>query len=388
MRRIYLDHAATTPTHPEVVKAMLPYFTDAFGNPSSIYSYGLEAKGAIEEARTKVAELIGARSEEIIFTSGGTEADNFALKGVAYANEHKGNHIITTPIEHHAVMEACKFLERRGFRITYLSVDEYGLVDPQDVKKAITDKTILISVMHASNEVGTIEPISEIGKIAKEAGVYFHTDAVQAVGHIPVNVDELKVDLLSISAHKLYGPKGAGALYIRKGTRSVSLIHGGEQEKRRRAGTENVPAIVGLGKAVELAGQTMNREVERLSYLRDKLIEGLVERIDNIRLNGHPRKRLPNNVNISIDFVEGESMLLNLDLEGICASTGSACSSSSLEPSHVLLALGLPTEQAHGSLRFTFGRENTEADVERVLEVLPGIVAGLRTMSPLLKSDK
>jgi len=388
MRRIYLDHAATTPTHPEVVKAMLPYFTDAFGNPSSIYSYGLEAKGAIEEARTKVAELIGARSEEIIFTSGGTEADNFALKGVAYANEHKGNHIITTPIEHHAVMEACKFLERRGFRITYLSVDEYGLVDPQDVKKAITDKTILISVMHASNEIGTIEPISEIGKIAKEAGVYFHTDAVQAVGHIPVNVDELKVDLLSISAHKLYGPKGAGALYIRKGTRSVSLIHGGEQEKRRRAGTENVPAIVGLGKAVELAGQTMNREVERLSYLRDKLIEGLVERIDNIRLNGHPRKRLPNNVNISIDFVEGESMLLNLDLEGICASTGSACSSSSLEPSHVLLALGLPAEQAHGSLRFTLGRENTEADVERVLEVLPGIVAGLRTMSPLLKSDK
>ena len=388
MRRIYLDHAATTPTHPEVVKAMLPYFTDAFGNPSSIYSYGLEAKGAIEEARTKVAELIGARSEEIIFTSGGTEADNFALKGVAYANEHKGNHIITTPIEHHAVMEACKFLERRGFRITYLSVDEYGLVDPQDVKKAITDKTILISVMHASNEIGTIEPISEIGKIAKEAGVNFHTDAVQAVGHIPVNVDELKVDLLSISAHKLYGPKGAGALYIRKGTRSVSLIHGGEQEKRRRAGTENVPAIVGLGKAVELAGQTMNREVERLSYLRDKLIEGLVERIDNIRLNGHPRKRLPNNVNISIDFVEGESMLLNLDLEGICASTGSACSSSSLEPSHVLLALGLPAEQAHGSLRFTLGRENTEADVERVLEVLPGIVAGLRTMSPLLKSDK
>ena len=242
--------------------------------------------------------------------------------------------------------------------------------------------------MHASNEIGTIEPISEIGKIAKEAGVYFHTDAVQAVGHIPVDVDELKVDLLSISAHKLYGPKGAGALYIRKGTRSVSLIHGGEQEKRRRAGTENVPAIVGLGKAVELAGQTMNREVERLSYLRDKLIEGLVERIDNIRLNGHPRKRLPNNVNISIDFVEGESMLLNLDLEGICASTGSACSSSSLEPSHVLLALGLPAEQAHGSLRFTLGRESTEADVERVLEVLPGIVVGLRTMSPLLKSDK
>ena len=388
MRKIYLDHAATTPTHPEVVKAMLPYLTDAFGNPSSIHSYGQEAKGAIEEARTKVAELIGARSEEIIFTSGGTEADNFALKGVAYANEHKGNHIITTPIEHHAVMEACKFLERRGFRITYLPVDEHGLVDPQNVKKAITDKTILISVIHASNEVGTIEPISEIGKMAKEAEIYFHTDAVQTVGHIPVNVDELKVDLLSISAHKLYGPKGVGALYVRKGTRLVPLIQGGGQENRRRAGTENVPAIVGLGKAIELAGQTMNRETEWLSYLRDKLIEGLVERIDNIRLNGHPWKRLPNNVNVSVDFVEGESILLNLDLEGICASTGSACSSSSLEPSHVLLALGLSPEQAHGSLRFTFGRENTEEDMERVLEVLPGIVARLRAMSPLLKTQK
>lgn len=388
MRRIYLDHAATTPAHPEVVKAMLPYLTDAFGNPSSIHSYGQEAKGAIEEARTKVAELIGARSEEIIFTSGGTEADNFALKGVAYANEHKGNHIITTPIEHHAVMEACKFLERRGFRITYLPADEHGLVDPQDVKKAITDKTILISVMHASNEVGTIEPISEIGKMAKEAEIYFHTDAVQAVGHIPVNVDELKVDLLSISAHKLYGPKGVGALYVRKGTRLVPLMQGGGQENRRRAGTENVPAIVGLGKAIELAGQEMDKEIERLTWLRDKLIKGLLERIDNIRLNGHPRKRLPNNVNVSVDFVEGESILLNLDLEGICASTGSACTSSSLEPSHVLLALGLSPEQAHGSLRFTFGRENTEEDMERVLEVLPEIVARLRAMSPLLKTQK
>jgi cysteine desulfurase len=388
MRRVYLDHAATTPTHPEVVKAMLPYFTDAFGNPSSIYSCGQEARGAVEEARTKVAELIGARSEEIIFTSGGTEADNFALKGIAYANEHKGNHIITTSIEHHAVMEACKFLERRGFGITYLPVDEYGLVAPQDVKKAITDKTILISVMHASNEVGTMEPISEIVKIAKEAGIYFHTDAVQTVGHIPVHVDELRVDLLSISAHKLCGPKGVGALYVRKGIKLVSLMHGGEQEKRRRAGTENVPAIVGLGKAIELAGQTMDKEAERLSYLRDKLIKGLVDRIDHIRLNGHPKKRLPNNVNVSIDFVEGESMLLNLDLEAICASTGSACSSSSLEPSHVLIALGLPPEQAHGSLRFTLGRENTEEDVERVLEVLPRIVAKLRAMSPLLKTQK
>jgi len=388
MRRIYLDYAATTPTRPEVVKAMLPYFADAFGNPSSIYSYGQEAKRAVEEARTKVAELIGARSEEIVFTSGGTEADNYALKGVAYANEHKGNHIITTAIEHHAVLAVCKFLERRGFRITYLPVDKYGLVAPDDVKKAITDKTILISVIHANNEVGTIEPVAEIGKIAREAGVYFHSDAVQTVGHIPVNVDELKVDLFSISGHKFYGPKGVGALYVRKGTRLVPLMHGGEQEKRRRAGTENVLAIVGLGKAVELAGREVAKEAERLAYLRDKLIKGLGEKIDHIRLNGHPTRRLPNNVNVSVDFVEGESMLLNLDLEGICASTGSACSSSSLEPSHVLLALGLSPEQAHGSLRFTLGRENTEADVERVLEVLPVIVARLRAMSPLLKTQK
>jgi len=386
MRRIYLDHAATTPTRPEVVKVMLPFFADAFGNPSSIYSYGQEAKGAIEEARTEVAELIGARNEEIIFTGGGTEANNFALKGVAYADEHKGNHIITTSIEHHAVLEVGKFLERRGLRITYLPMDKYGLVDPDDVRKAITDKTILISVMHANNEVGTIEPVEEIGEIAKEAGIYFHSDAVQTVGHIPVNVDKLKVDLLSISAHKLYGPKGVGALYVRKGTKLVSLMHGGEQEKRRRAGTENVPAIVGLGKAVELAGQEIDREIERLAGLRDKLIKGLGEKIDHIHLNGHPTRRLPNNVNVSVDFVEGESILLNLDLEGICASTGSACSSASLEPSHVLLALGLSPEQAHGSLRFTLGRENSEADVERVLEVLPGIVAKLRAMSPLLRT--
>jgi cysteine desulfurase len=388
MRRIYLDYAATTPTHPEVVKAMLPYLTNVFGNPSTIYSYGQEARGAVEEARTKVAELIGARGEEITFTSGGTEADNFALKGIAYASEHKGDHIITTSIEHHAVVESCKFLERRGFKVTYLPVDGYGLVAPQDIKKAITNKTILISVIHANNEVGTIEPIGEIGKIAKEAGICFHTDAVQTVGHIPVNVDALGVDLLSISAHKVYGPKGVGALYIKKGTRLVPLMHGGEQEKRHRAGTENVPAIVGLGKAVELAGQEMDKETEWLTCLRDKLIKGLLERIDHIRLNGHPLKRLPNNVNVSVDFVEGESMLLNLDLEGICASTGSACSSSSLEPSHTLLALGLSPEQAHGSLRFTLGRENTEGDIECVLEVLPRVVAKLRTMSPLLSSHK
>jgi len=388
MRRIYLDHAATTPTRPEVVKAMLPFFSDAFGNPSSIYFYGQEAKGAVEEVRTRVAELIGARSEEIIFTSGGTEADNYALKGAAYANERKGNHIITTSIEHNAVLEVCKFLEGRGFKITRLPVDEHGLVDPDDVKRAITDKTIIISVMHANNEVGTIEPVEEIGKIAREAGVCFHSDAVQTVGHIPVSVDELKVDLLAISAHKFYGPKGVGALYVRKGTNLVPLMHGGGQEKRRRAGTENIPAIVGLGKAVELAGQEMGKEAERQAYLRDKLIKGLLEKIDHARLNGHPTRRLPNNVNVIVDFVEGESLLLSLDSEGICASTGSACSSASPEPSHVLLALGLPAEQAHGSLRFTLGRENTDSDVERVLEVLPGIVARLRAMSPLLKTQK
>ena len=385
MKRIYLDYAATTPTRSEVVKAMLPYFTDAFGNPSGIYSYGQEAKGIIEEARVKVADLIGAQDGEIVFMSGGTEADNFALTGVAYANENKGNHIITTSIEHHAVMETCKFLEKRGLEVTCLPVDKYGLVTPDDVKSAITDKTILISVIHANNEMGAIEPIAEISKVAKEAGVYFHTDAVQTVGHIPVNVNELGVDLLSMSAHKLYGPKGIGALYIRKGTRLFSLIHGGEQERRRRAGTENVAGIVGFGMAVELAQKEMSEEVERLTYLRDKLIKGLLERISHTRLNGHPQERLPNNINISDDFVEGESMLLNLDLEGICASTGSACSSSSLEPSHVLLAMGTPPEQAHGSLRLTLGKWTTQDDIERVLDVLPPVVAKLRAMSPLFR---
>jgi cysteine desulfurase len=387
MRRIYLDYAATTPTHPEVVKAMLPYFTEAFGNPSSIYSCGQQAKGAIEESRTKIADLIGARDEEIVFTSGGTEADNFAIKGVASSRDTRGNHIITSPIEHHAVIETCKFLGRRGFSITHLPVDEYGLVDPDDIKKAITDKTILISVMHANNEIGTIEPIAEIGKIAREAGIYFHTDAVQTVGHIPVNVDELGVDLLSISAHKLYGPKGVGALYIRKGTKLVSLVHGGEQERGRRAGTYNAPGIIGFGRAVELAQQEMNQEAERLTPLRDKLINGLLERIDHTRLNGHPQKRLPNNVNISVDFVEGESMCLGLDLAGICASTGSACASSTLEPSHVLLVTGLSPERAYGSLRFTLGKWTTEEEIDQVLEVLPPLVAKLRAMSPLLKSN-
>ncbi|MFC1934011.1 cysteine desulfurase NifS [Chloroflexota bacterium] len=388
MKRIYLDYAATTPTHPEVVKAMLPYFSEAFGNPSSIYSYGQEAKAAVEEARVKLANLIGAQDEDIVFTSGGTEADNFAVKGVAFANEPKGNHIITTSIEHHAVLETCEFLEKRDFEITYLPVDADGLVDPEDVREAITDKTILISVIHANNEVGTIQPIAEVGKIAREAGIYLHTDAVQTVGHIPVDVNELGVDLLSLSAHKLYGPKGVGALYVRRGTRLTSFIHGGEQERGRRASTENVPGIVGLSKAVELAQQEINQEAQRLTYLRDQLIKELPERIDHIRLNGHPLRRLPNNVNVSIDFVEGESMVLNLDLEGICASTGSACSSSSLEPSHVLLSMGLPPEQAHCSLRLTLGKWTSEEDINRVLEVLPRVVARLRAISPLLKSHK
>jgi cysteine desulfurase len=386
MARIYLDYAATTPTHPDVLQEMLPYFYEVFGNPSTIYSCGQEAKGEIEKARARVARLIGARAEEIVFTSGGTEADNFALEGIAFANESKGNHIIATAIEHHAVLETCQFLEKQGRQVTYLPVDEYGLVDPDDIKKALTNKTILITVMHANNEVGTIEPITEIGNIARDAGVYFHTDAVQTAGHIPVDVNKLGVDLLSISAHKLYGPKGVGALYIRKGTKIMPYLHGGGQERGRRAGTENVPGIVGFGKAAELALPEMPEEAKRLTDLRDKLITGLLHHIDNVRLNGHPQQRLPNNVNLSIDFVEGESMLLNLDMQGICASTGSACSSGSLEASHVLLALGLKHEQAHGSLRFALGKWTTGEEIDRVLEVLPGIVTKLRAMSPLYKS--
>jgi cysteine desulfurase len=388
VKRIYLDYAATTPTNPEVVKAMLPYFTEVFGNPSSIYSYGQEAREAIEKTRANIADFLGALEDEIIFTSGGTESDNSAINGIALANENKGNHIITSSIEHHAVLETCKFLQKRGFEITYLPVDGNGMIEPQGVKKAITGKTILISVMHANNEIGTIEPIEEIGKIAKEAGVYFHTDAVQTVGHIPVNVNELGVNLLSLSAHKLYGPKGVGILYVRKGTRIVPYMHGGDQEGRRRAGTENVPGIIGLGKAVEIARKEMTEEAKRLTSLRDQLVDGIKKQIENIRLNGHPTRRLPNNVNCSIEFIEGESILLNLDFEGICASTGSACSSSSLEASHVLLGIGCPHEMAHGSLRMTLGKWTTSEDIGHVLEVLPRIVKKLRAMSPLLKNSK
>lgn len=383
MRKIYLDYAATTPTDPEVVKAMLPYFSETFGNPSSAHEFGREARAAVEAARETVASLLGAKAAEIVFTSGGTESNNFAVKGVAYANRSKGNHIITSSIEHHAVTEPCHFLEKQGFEVTVLPVDRYGVVDPDTVGKAITDRTILISIMHANNEIGTIQPVAEIGKLAREKGIYLHTDAVQTFAHIPFTVDSLNVDLLSLSAHKLYGPKGVGALYIRKGTRITSFMHGGEQEGKRRASTHNVPGIVGLFKAVEIARATLQEERATQTRLRDRLIKGILERIDRSRLNGHPTERLPNNVNVSIEFVEGESMLLSLDMEGIACSTGSACSSGSLDPSHVLLAVGLSHEMAHGSLRFSVGRFTEEGDIDRVLEALAPIVEKLRRMSPL-----
>lgn len=386
MKRIYLDYAATTPTHPDVVQAMLPYFTNTFGNPSSIYACAQDAKEAMEEARASVAALIGAREDEIVFTSGGSEADNTALKGVAYARKDKGNHIITSSIEHHAILETGHFLETQGFEVTFLPVDEYGMVDPDDVRRAITDKTILVSIMHANNEIGTIQPISEIAQITREAGVYLHTDAVQTVGHIPLSVDKLGIDLLSMSAHKLYGPKGVGFLYVRKGTKLVPFMHGGEQESGRRAGTHNVSGIVGLGKAVRIAQQEMDEEAERLTRLRNKLIKSVLENVEHARLNGHPEVRLPNNANLSISYAEGESMCLNLDREGICCSTGSACSSGTAEPSHVLLALGLEPLQAHSSLRFSLGKWTTEEEIDYLLEALPRIVTKLRAISPLLKS--
>jgi len=392
MRKVYLDHAATTPTDPRAVEAMKPYFTEIFGNPSSIHQFGQEAKLAMESAREKVASLIGSKPEEIVFTSGGTEADNFALEGVAFANEKKGlpagrqgNHIITSKIEHHAVTECAAFLAKRGFNVTYLPVDKFGVVDPQDVKKAITDKTILVSIMHANNEIGTIEPIAEISKVVKEKGIYFHTDAVQTAGHIPINVNDLGVDLLSISGHKFYGPKGIGALYIRKGVRMVPFLHGGAQERNRRASTENVPGIVGMGAAAEIA---FDEEIARELILRDKLIKGLLEGIPDVILNGHPTLRLPNNVNVSIKYIEGESILLNLDMMGIAGSSGSACTSGSLDPSHVLLAIGLPHEIAHGSLRLTLGKATTENDIIYVLETLPPIVKKLREISPMKKRGK
>jgi len=378
-----MDHAATTPTDIGVVKEMEPYFTQKYGNPNSIHSFGQEAREAVEEARKKVAHLIGANPSEIVFTSGGTESDNYAIKGIAWANQKKGNHIITSQIEHHAVLHSCHFLEKHGFKVTYLPVDKYGLIDPDDVKKAITDKTILVTIMHANNEIGTIEPIKDIAKIVKEAGIYFHTDSVQTVGHIPIDVNELEVDMLSISGHKLYGPNGVGVLYLRKGTRIVSLIDGGGQEKNRRAGTENVAGIVGIGKAAELAEKRLAQgEEDRIVRLRDKLIKEIMNKIENVRLNGHHINRLPGNVNFCFEFIEGESMLLNLDMEGVAASSGSACTSGSLEPSHVLLAIGLPPEIAHGSLRLTLGKDNTEEEVDYVIDILPKIIEKLRALSP------
>ncbi|HUH65019.1 MAG TPA: cysteine desulfurase NifS [Syntrophales bacterium] len=387
MKRIYLDNAATTPTDKRVLEAMLPYFSDVYGNPSSLHAFGQETKQAIEEARHIAARLVGARQEEIVFTSGGTESDNAAIKGVAYARHDRGNHIITSKIEHHAVLETCHFLEKQGFSVTYLPVDQFGLVDPEDVRKAITKKTVLISIMHANNEIGTIEPVFEIGRIAKENDVYFHTDAVQTLGHIPIDVNEMNIDLLSASGHKLYGPKGVGILYVKKGVRMHPFMHGGDQEQRRRASTHNVPGIVGFGKAVELAGEEMEREIDNLTLLRDRLIADITASVEFSRLNGHPTRRLPNNVNVSISYVEGESMLLNLDMEGIACSTGSACTSSSLEPSHVLSAIGLPHELAHGSLRFSLGRDSRGSDIDQVIRVLPGIVRKLRSMSPLYKKE-
>lgn len=385
---IYMDNAATTPTKKEVLAEMLPYFSEKYGNPSSIYSLGGQSKNAVEKAREQVAIALGAKAKEIYFTSGGSEADNWAIKGIAFANRHKGNHIITSKIEHHAVLHTCEFLERQGFKITYLDVDEYGVVDIEQLKNSITDETILISIMFANNEIGTIQPIKEIGEIAEEKGIYFHTDAVQAIGNIKIDVNELNIDLLSLSAHKFHGPKGVGALYIRQGVKLDNLIEGGAQEKNRRAGTENVPGIVGLGKAIELAYENLDEHNEKLINLRERLIKGVFDNIDDVRLNGHPTNRLPGNTNFCFKYIEGESLLLSLDIEGVAGSSGSACTSGSLDPSHVLLAIGLPHEIAHGSLRLTLGDFNTEEEVDYVVEKLIPIVQRLRDMSPLYEKIK
>lgn len=383
MRKIYFDHSATTPVDGEVANLMMEYMVEKYGNPSSVHSFGRETRKAVEEAREKVADLLGATAREIFFTSGGTEADNWALKGVAFANRKKGNHIITTAIEHHAILHTCEFLEKQGFEVTYLPVDEHAMVRLEDVQRAITDKTIVISVMFANNEVGTIQPIKEIGQLAREKGIYFHTDAVQAVGNYPIDVTEYNIDLLTLSGHKFHGPKGIGALYVRKGVRIESFQQGGSQERNLRAGTENVPGIVGLGKACEIAKRDMPKKIAHLTAMRDKLIKGITEKVSDIKLNGHPTMRMPGNVNFSFLYVEGESLLLNLDLKGIAASSGSACTSGSLDPSHVLLAMGLKHEVAHGSLRITLGQGNTGEDIDYCLEVLPQIVERLRAMSPL-----
>ncbi len=381
--KIYMDNAATTPLKREVLDAMMPYLTEEYGNASSIYATGRDAKRALDEARQTVADALGAKVNEIYFTSCGSEADNWAIQGVAYANKNRGRHIISSQIEHHAVLHTLQYLEKQGLEVTYLPVDEYGLVRPDDLKDAIRPDTILITIMYANNEIGTIEPIDELAQIAHERKIVFHTDAVQAVGHVPLNVKELDVDLLSLSAHKLYGPKGVGALYIKNGVKLDNFLHGGAQERGRRAGTENVAGIVGLAKAIELATAEINENVAHLTTLRDKLISGIQAQIPYCRLNGHPTKRLCNNVNFSFEFIEGESLLLMLDMKGVAASSGSACTSGSLDPSHVLLAIGLKHEIAHGSLRLSIGDFTTEEDIDYVLEVLGPIVQRLRDMSPL-----
>lgn len=387
-KRVYFDYSATTPMKKEVLEEMLPFFNTEFGNPSSIHSFGRQGKSVLDSARDKVAKTLNAGSNEVFFTGSGTEADNWAIKGVAFANKNKGNHIITTKTEHHAVLHTCEYLEKEGFEVTYLDVDEYGLVDVNDVKNAIKDNTILITVMYANNEIGTIQPIKEIAGVAKDKGIIMHTDAVQAYGNEIIDVNDLGVDLMSISAHKVYGPKGVGALYIKKGTKIHQLIHGGAQEKRRRAGTENIPGIVGFGKAAEMAYENIEEHINKLIGLRDKLISEIMEKIPYTRLNGHPTKRLAGNVNISFQFIEGESLLLSLDMVGIAASSGSACTSGSLDPSHVLMSIGLDHETAHGSLRLTIGDLTTEEDVDYVIEKLPPIVDRLRQMSPLYEKVK
>lgn len=380
---VYFDHAATTPVKPEVLDAMIPYFTQSFGNPSSVYSFAQANRQAIEESRESIAKSIGALEKEIYFTGSGTEADNWAIKGVAENYKKKGNHIITSKIEHHAVLHTCEYLEKNGYEVSYIDVDEFGVIKLDQLEAAIKDTTILISVMFANNEIGTIQPIKEIGKIAKAHGVLFHTDAVQAVGHVAIDVNEMNIDLLSISGHKLYGPKGVGVLYVRKTVKLKAFIHGGAQERGRRAGTENVPGIVGMAKALEFADAKMVEESKRQTELRDYLIEEVLSKIPFARLNGHKIERLPNNANISFRFIEGESLLIMLDMKGICASSGSACTSGSLDPSHVLLAIGLEHEIAHGSLRITLGESSTKEEVDYLVESLKPIVARLREMSPL-----
>lgn len=384
-KRIYMDHAATTRVDPTVVDAMLPYFTQHFGNASSLHAFGREAYNAMETARSKVAKLIGAEKDEVIFTAGGTESDNMAVKGIAFRNRSKGKHIITTKIEHPAIMETCSYIETVGFRVTYLPVDSSGLTDLSELEKAVTKDTILITIQHANNEIGTIQNIEAIGKIAEEKNVRFHTDAVQSVGKIPVDVKKARVDLLSMASHKFHGPKGVGALYIRKGVVLDPLVHGGGQEKGLRSSTENIPGIVGMGKAAEIAGNQLVPDGQRVSAMRDKIICKVLEEIPLSYLNGHPTQRLPNNASFRFDSVEGESLVLSLDNKGIAASTGSACSSKKLKPSHVLLAIGLNEVQAHGSLRLTLGRENTDEEVGYVIEVLPEVVSKMRAISPLWK---